>query len=94
MSRACIVAGCPSGQESRETFSLHRCMKQKPEILKLWLQKIDIRNPIDGNSKICSLHFNDSCFVNHGLKRLLLPDAIPLPYKVIQFNFKAFLEKK
>lgn len=82
MGRVCIVNGCPGRKRSDERYSLHMISLHKREVVKKWLELIDVKAEITEKSRICSLHFNDDCFAKgKGGKRLLL-NSIPLPYKV------------
>lgn len=87
MGRVCIVKGCPRKKKLGQKYSFHRLPSREAEI-KQWLEVIELRSEISSSSQICSLHFDDECFIKCGDTTRLVPGSMPLPYKVIQYIAK------
>lgn len=85
MSGICIVQGCPGRFMPKDKYSLHRISNHKPETIQLWLKKIDLTAPLlklSPEASICSLHFKDDCFITSLDRKRLIPESIPLTFKV------------
>lgn len=82
MPRLCLVKDCPSLTSGTEKQVLHRFPSSDPSRLKLWLDKLDLRNEMSATSVLCSLHFRDEDYVKVGDGKRLQLNAIPLEFKV------------
>ena len=63
----CSAYGCKSGYDGHETpenVSMHQFPLQDRPLLQKWLRKISRQDFVPSkNSKLCSLHFTDDCFI-------------------------------
>lgn len=69
----------------KDNYSLHRISIHKPETIQQWLEKIDLTAPLlelSPEASICSLHFEDDCFITYSDRQRLIPESIPLTFKV------------
>ncbi|XP_065653318.1 uncharacterized protein LOC136080505 isoform X2 [Hydra vulgaris] len=79
----CGVIGCSSNDKSGSHISFHR-LPSDPITADLWKKAIGLYN-ISKNTKICSLHFNSSCFDKSkeqmitptSRRRFLFPKSVP-----------------
>ena len=52
------------GHETPENVSMHQFPLQDQPLLQKWLRKISRQDFVPSkNSKLCSLHFTDDCFI-------------------------------
>lgn len=82
MSLRCSVKGCITDRSTGDHPMLHSFPFKYPELLKKWLEKIELVAELSSSSRVCSLHFDSGCFENRRYQDRLLPDAIPFDSKV------------
>lgn len=74
------MSGCHNPSEDRTT--LHRLPFHDSELLRKWLEKIDLKSDPTEETRICSLHFDDGSFQSRGELKVLLPTSVPFNFKV------------
>ena len=88
----CVAWGCTNKMKKGSGISFHRFPHRNPQMLEKWIQVIrrEKWHP-NRHSYICSLHFEDSCFVVRPGKigHRLYEHAVPSI-----FNFPEHLQKK
>ena len=89
-----MAPGC-SKNENDKTVHFHRLPLSKPKLLKNWLAKMKLKNPIiSKHSRICSSHFAPDCYerdlraelIGKTSKRLLHEDAVPTIFDFSSYN--------
>ncbi|CAI6353825.1 unnamed protein product [Macrosiphum euphorbiae] len=77
MSKVCVLCVKPLIKCLRSRISLHvfpACPKKR----QIWLNQCRLTNEeVLPNRKICSFHFESTCFKSNAKKRILHPDAVP-----------------
>ena len=84
MVGTCVVYGCTNRQEKGGNISFFHFPHKNPPVLKQWANAVNRLHwfPKD-HSLICSVHFNESCFiVRPGKRGRLLKDVL------YQLNFQ------
>ena len=92
MVTSCVALGCTNRVKSGSGISFHRFPHKNPQLLEKWIKAIRRENWQPTHySFICSVHFEDSCFVVRPGKigRHLYEHAVPSI-----FNFPDDLQKK
>jgi THAP domain len=83
MSTGCIVKNCPGNiKTGEEQVSFHDLPIDNEQLLRKWLEKVHFKSSPTENSKICSLHFDQSSFKISGTDILLVDNAVPYEYNV------------
>ncbi|KAL4127333.1 hypothetical protein QTP88_011508 [Uroleucon formosanum] len=81
MSKVCVLCAKPLIKYPRPRISLHvfpACPKKR----QIWLNQCRLTNKeVLPNRKICSFHFEPTCFKSNVKRRLLHPDAVPTIFK-------------
>ncbi|XP_060848202.1 THAP domain-containing protein 2-like [Rhopalosiphum padi] len=85
-SKICILCVEPVHKYPRSKMSLHSfplCPKKR----QIWLNRCRLTNAeILPNCKICSFHFEPTCFKSGVKRRILYPDAVPTIFKNDRFE--------
>ncbi|XP_026819818.1 uncharacterized protein LOC113558532 [Rhopalosiphum maidis] len=80
-SKICILCVEPMLKYPRSRMSLHSfplCPKKR----QIWLNRCRLTNAeVSPNCKICSFHFEPTCFKSGVKRRILYPDAVPTIFK-------------
>uniref|UniRef100_A0A2S2NEE5 THAP domain-containing protein 2 n=1 Tax=Schizaphis graminum TaxID=13262 RepID=A0A2S2NEE5_SCHGA len=80
-SKNCILCVEPVLKYPRSRMSLHS-FPSCPKKRKIWLNRCRLTNAeVLPNCKICSFHFEPTCFKSGVKRRILHPDAVPTIFK-------------
>ena len=79
MPQDCISFGCPNTSSKSSDISFHRLPLKNKKVLAKWIINIRRTNtPVNEHVRICSEHFEPSCFlISHNGRKKLRKDAIP-----------------
>ncbi|KAF0763011.1 THAP domain-containing protein 2 [Aphis craccivora] len=98
MPNICILCPKPTLKNPSSAVSFHlfpRCPKKR----QLWIKRCKLTNKeVLPHHKICSLHFEPTCFKSNLKRRILYPDAVPTVFgkghiKKTDVPFKTLKEK-
>lgn len=99
MSNVCVLCVKPLIKYLRSRISLHvfpACPKKR----QIWLNQCKLTNKeVLPNRKICSFHFEPTCFKSNAKRRILNPDAVPTIFensrvkKIVKGGRKSFNKK-
>ena len=87
----CIAFGCNNNDRNTKgkSVSFHRLPVTKPDLLKVWLQRLKLKDPtVTPNVRVCSEHFKHECYerdlsaelLNRKPKIKLKTDAFPTEF--------------
>lgn len=82
MPQNCISFGCPNTSSKSSDISFHRLPLKNKKLLAKWIIKIRRTNtPVNEHVRICSEHFEPSCFlISYNGRKMLRKDAIPTKF--------------
>lgn len=91
MVKSCCVEGCKASWRPDGDLSFFSFPMKNEDLLKEWLQVVPTNNQISKNSRICSVHFEESQYECISGKRFLKKNAIPSIFSKDIAKFKEII---